>query len=399
MKKFINNYYFYTSINLLDKFLLFLLPFIILKFFNDNLTYNNIEYIYSISTIIAVGLDLGIKNYLLYSLKKSKKYSKDLNKISKIFETYFLLFVILLIVPLVILNLNFEKIYLINFILLRSTYMMLFNFYKIYHRASDKPSVIFLFSTLNSILTLSLIIFFNKNSIGLLNIFFLSQFLFILIYLFSIIVIQKNDLKIFKDLKIYIKKAFEFSWPLILSVIIFNFTMNFGKIYTFNFLGENEMTSLSFTQRILLIVILSHSIFSSYFQKKIYQSKDIIIDKNLIIKYLVLLTSILLIILFSYNELINFFNINVQNSVILYFLSLHAFLWCFSSYLDIYLTKLNKNISILIYQILCLSVFLIFIYYSNLSFLISFSIALNLYSCIYLILVVSKLKRMNCKIK
>ena len=83
MIKNLQNIYSYSVLNFIDKGLIFLTPLIILKFFDDKVLYNTIEYVYSISTILVIFFDLGLKNYIFFYLKKSKTYNHDLNNILK----------------------------------------------------------------------------------------------------------------------------------------------------------------------------------------------------------------------------------------------------------------------------------------------------------------------------
>ena len=64
-KKFI----YFSFVNLLDKFLIFLLPLSILFFFNDKKLYN---IIYAASMIFYIFADNGIKNYSLAYLETLK---------------------------------------------------------------------------------------------------------------------------------------------------------------------------------------------------------------------------------------------------------------------------------------------------------------------------------------
>ena len=157
------------------------------------------------------------------------------------------------------------------FIFVRIIYLTIINFYKIYFRAKDKPSKIFIFSIPVSILTIVLMIwnflFLSGNS---LFIFFVFQILLILFYfLIKIKNINKFKLNI-KNYITILKKSFYFSYPLMLSILFYNFMLNYGKIYSFNFLSDEEMSFLSLVQRIFIILTFFHATYVSYFQKNFY---------------------------------------------------------------------------------------------------------------------------------
>lgn len=397
----------YGITNIIDKFLLFIIPFFILKFYNDQINYNLIEYIYSFAVIFAVALDLGIKNFTLFFLKKSKKFRKDLFNVEKNFIFYFFIFSFINILIAIMIYIFFEKYYFIIFILLRITYLILLNFYKIFYRANDKPTKIFLVSILNSFLSLCLIITSKIFGYNLLICFFLAQFLFIFFFLIYKYYQKKfifNNLN--KKISFY-KKSLSFSLPLILSILFFNFAMNFGKIYSFNYLSNSEMTVISTIQRILLVMTMFHAIFVGYFQKRIYLTKDHLIEKKILFNYLYLLLSISIFFLF-FIEKISFILSGITTDKIVYFLLIfQTLIWCIASFMDNYLTKRNENFKILVYQFYSLVPYLFVIYILNINqlivfkinFLITFSIALNIYSIIYLFLVLRRLKISECKLK
>lgn len=67
------NFFLFNAFNSIDKFLVFIIPFLPLILFEDQLLYNKIEYIYSISLIIYIFTDAGIKNYSLVFFRRSTK--------------------------------------------------------------------------------------------------------------------------------------------------------------------------------------------------------------------------------------------------------------------------------------------------------------------------------------
>ena len=77
----INKFFLFSFISICDKLLLFLLPASILYFFNDKALYNEIEFIYSLATIIYIFTDGGIKNYVLAFYRKHKNKKNLLPKI------------------------------------------------------------------------------------------------------------------------------------------------------------------------------------------------------------------------------------------------------------------------------------------------------------------------------
>jgi hypothetical protein len=397
--KNLQNIYSYSVLNFFDKGLIFLTPLIILKFFDDKVLYNTIEYVYSVSTILVIFFDLGLKNYTFFYLKKSKTYNQDLNNINNTF--YFYIFYIFVFLGIILTlyyfnNLNHLK-YILGFIIIRILYLTIINFYKIIYRANDIPSKIFIFSIPVSLVTFVLL-YINYEFLNFDNllIFFTAQSLFLILYIivkfnFKLIVTKINS-KI-----ILLKKSLKFTFPLMLSVMFYNSMMNYGKIYSFNFLNIEEMTFLSFSQRLFIILTFFHATYVGFFQKKIYLTSDNHFNKRLFINYFLLIILINTILIFSSNYISTIFNVRITNFNIILLLSTHSCLWCFSAYFETYLTKTNNNNFIMKSTIFSMIVFIFTLNILTYDFLYSFCISLNLSIFIHVLLILFKIKKVGIK--
>lgn len=400
MIKNLQNIYSYSVLNFFDKGLIFLTPLIILKFFDDKVLYNTIEYVYSVSTILVIFFDLGLKNYTFFYLKKSKTYNQDLNNINNTF--YFYIFYIFVFLGIILTlyyfnNLNHLK-YILGFIIIRILYLTIINFYKIIYRANDIPSKIFIFSIPVSLVTFVLL-YINYEFLNFDNllIFFTAQSLFLILYIivkfnFKLIVTKINS-KI-----ILLKKSLKFTFPLMLSVMFYNSMMNYGKIYSFNFLNIEEMTFLSFSQRLFIILTFFHATYVGFFQKKIYLTSDNHFNKRLFINYFLLIILINIILTFSSSYISTIFNVRITNFNIILLLSTHSCLWCFSAYFETYLTKTNNNNFIMKSTIFSMIVFIFTLNILTYDFLYSFCISLNLSIFIHVLLILFKIKKVGIKL-
>jgi O-antigen/teichoic acid export membrane protein len=398
--KNLQNIYSYSVLNFIDKGLIFLTPLIILKFFDDKVLYNTIEYVYSISTILVIFFDLGLKNYIFFYLKKSKTYNHDLNNINNTFYFYiFYIFVFLgIILTLYYLNnLNHLK-YILGLIIIRILYLTIINFYKIVYRANDIPSKIFIFSIPVSLVTFVLL-YINYEFLNFDNllIFFMAQSLFLILY----IIVKFNFKSIVTKINskiILLKKSLKFTFPLMLSVMFYNSMMNYGKIYSFNFLNVEEMTFLSFSQRLFIILTFFHATYIGFFQKKIYLTSDNHFNKRLFINYFLLIILINIILTFSSSYISTIFNVRITNFNIIVLLSTHSCLWCFSAYFETYLTKTNNNNFIMKSTIFSMIVFIFTLNILTYDFLYSFCISLNLSIFIHVLLILFKIKKVGIKL-
>ena len=180
-----------------------------------------------------------------------------------------------------------------------------------------------------------------------------------------------------------------------LSILFYNFMLNYGKIYSFNFLSDDEMSFLSLVQRIFIILTFFHATYVSYFQKKIFISDDKFINKKIFIDYfkIIILISGSLLILTPF--MANYVKIDILNFNIVILLFLHSILWCLSSFFDMYLTKTNNNKSILISMLFSLLIFVSILFSFQNNFLLIFCLALNISTMIYLFLIIFKIKRIG----
>ena len=70
--KFNPGLYNFTFLNVLDKFIAYITPLLLLHFLDDTNLYNTIEFIYSIALIINIFIDFGTRGYMTYSLGSTK---------------------------------------------------------------------------------------------------------------------------------------------------------------------------------------------------------------------------------------------------------------------------------------------------------------------------------------
>ena len=397
MIKLIKDYFIYNVFNFIDKLLLFLLPLILLKYIEEVIVYNAVEYIFSISAIVVIFLDIGMKNFLFYKFKIEKNTKNTLKVIENNFIFYYFFFNLFIFFFFFLIQFifNIENV-LIYFIIIKSLYLTLINFYKILFRAKNTPTKIFYFSILNSLFNIFFTIinfkFFNFSTI---LVFFFSQILFIIFFIFikfDVILKNLDKKKIISKIHFY-KESFLFSFPLMISIFLYNFCINYGKIYSFNYLNEMEMSFIAFVQRIFLVLTFFHASFISFFQKKIYDDDDNLICKKKFSSYIFLIFFINFFIILFFDNLSLFFKIKIIDIFLVYLLSLHTIIWCISSYLDMYLTKNNKNYSIMKYQIISVSFFIIFMFLLKKVFLITYAVSLLISSTAYLLLIVIKLNK------
>ena len=351
----------FVFLNYLDKGLSFILPLLILYLTSNIELYNNIEYIFSIASIIAVLVELGGRIYIFYAYTHDDSEHRE-QLLENVKKSYLLLNSIYIAISFIFIICN--RLALANIVLylivIRSLFLFFINSYANFSRLKDKPQNVLYFSICINIISILVIVLFYKQSDDNIEyslfLFFITQILF-LIYLSLIGLKHFNQRNIKFTLK-YIRKAFLFSWPVILNLLLITFINNYGKILVFNNFSDYEMYSFSYMLRISMIIQMAHSSIIAFYSKEVYLDSKKNINKKIYQTYILFLilamlgcVSIVLVI----NKLDIIPPIEVNSTTL--FLILYVFFWCQYSYFEQYLGKYNRN-----RWILYISCFGLFVY-------------------------------------
>ena len=342
----------FTFFNYLDKLIIFSLPLVVLFLTKDQKIYNDIEYIFSISAILSVVVDLGLRNYLFYGYRQSN------NKDEFIIETknYFLIITYCLLLlsfltGLVISFYNTVLVLLAGYICVRTLYLFYTGYYSIYFRLIDKPSLIFLFTTpVNFISIVLVFLFCGKHPNIALVLLFVPQ----LILLFSCI-LSLNNLKKLKFINLikFIKTSLAYSWPIIINLTLISYINNLAKIYAFNYMSPDDMYQISYIFRISMIIQIVHASVSAFYAKKVYMDTSPGINWRVFWIYsffiaIATLAAIIFTIGINFIGIIKEVKINSAFIMILMF----TLMWCFQAYFEMYYGKYNKNRMILLFSLI-----------------------------------------------
>ncbi len=380
----------FNTLNIFDKFLIFFIPVFPLLFLQDKSLYNEIEYIYSVSIIIYIFCDGGIKNFSLvfYRTSENKKNFLDNNyKFINTISVYYFCFSIILILYLTLIS-EFKALYL--FILFRVLLLININYHKIHFSLKNKQKNILYLSLLVGISTigyLTLKFYFFKT----INIFDYFLFNIIIISLFLIYNFSKKYFLNFKNIIKTFKKSFSFSYPLILNALIFVFIMHFIKIYSYNYLSDNEMTQISFVTRIMLIILVLHSGFINFYYKIFFNTHEKKFDLKIFFNYFFILVLSSFLIFFIFPFVSSILNLDLKIDLIFVLIFSYTFIWCVSAFLEQYLNKFYQNKYILYFSVISLIFYiLVIIYFEQFAMLERICLAMIISVSIYFVLILSK---------
>ena len=380
----------FNILNILDKLLIFIIPLFTLLILQDKSLYNEIEYIYSISLIIYILCDGGIKNFSLvfYRTSKNKKNFLDNNyKYINTISVYYFCLTIVLILFLSLIS-QYEALYL--FIFFRVLFLININYHKIHFSLKSKQNNILYLSLLVSISTVGYLTF-KFYFFETINIFDCFLFNIIILSLFLIYNVSNKYFLNFEKILNIFKKSLSFSYPLILNSLIFIFIMHFIKIYSYNYLSDNEMTQISFVTRFMLIIMFLHSGFNNFYYKKFFNMKEKKFDYKIFFNYFLILLLSSFLIFFIFPIVSSILYLDLKIDLIFVLIISYTFIWCVSAFLEQYLNKFYQNKYILYYSIISLFFYtLVIIYFEQFAMLERICLAMIISISIYFVLILSK---------
>ncbi|NQX96883.1 MAG: hypothetical protein HRT73_03255 [Flavobacteriales bacterium] len=342
----------FIGLSYFDKMVIFLLPLAVLQLFQDKSEYITVEYIYSVAILIIPFLDLGISGYFFYAYRNASNYRKVVAEVLKIFHLIYLalMFLGLAFIFIHYLLIPFEEY--IVYIVFRCLFLLVFTFLTSYYRLINKPQkALFVTMSANIFSLLFVLTYFFLGKDFEYWLIFLGQIIFCVVFFFQTLkrVISKwtKSYKIVQKID-WLKKSFLFSWPNIIQVFILMYVANYGKINALENLSVEDGVLLSLTQRFSMLIHLTHTAIMGFLLKDLFVSEDVLaINKNIFIKYVLLLLSALVIVvvfLIGYMYIVD--NEYTMNQLIfnIGFIVSYTFTWCVYSHFEIYYSRENKNI-------------------------------------------------------
>ncbi len=388
---FNKKFFFFNILNLTDKFLIFLIPILPLIVFNDQLLYNEIEFVYSVSLILYIFTDGGIKNYSLSFYRTSNNKHHFLLSNIKYINTLSIYYFFILF-PLIGFFIYFaETKYIYLFILFRILLLINSNYFKVHFSLNNNQKYMLFLTLLISGLTFIYILFryYLNLSLSIFDFFIFQILIMSLLIIYNFI--NKKFLSITNLFKIY-KKSFIFSFPLILNALVFLIIMHFIKIYSYNYLSSDEMTQISFILRFMLIIQIFHGGFTNYFYKKFFETKFKKIDFKIFFYYILILISVSFLLLFSFPLVSSMLNLNFDINLVFLLIFGYTIIWCMAAFFEQYLNKFYKNKYILFYSLISLFFYILVIAFFEYDIFIRMCFAMIISVSVYFVLILAKVK-------
>lgn len=374
----------FVVLNYVDKFIVFLLPLVVLYLTKDKGCYNSIEYIYSIANVI-LPFFLYISAYCFYGYKElngdNLVYIKEYREYSSF--TYLVILIIGLIgVPAITFSPLPIGCFVSLLILIRLVYLLYISYYNTYYRLIDKPSRILIYSIVCSLFSVLLSIIFSLDNNSILVAYFIPQLITVIIFTYPLSDISPKRFLI--KYSRYVKKSLAFAWPVIINSTIIAFVMNYGKIYAYNNLSSYDMYNFSYVMRISMIIQMAHASMISFYGKDLYVTG---FSASFYKRYLIVIgAAFILTILFLYlfNQFVSFDKLTID--VTTYLILLYTFVHCCGASIELFYGRVNMNRYVLYMSAVACFLFCVLIFVVKIRNLQELSLYMVLYSIVYFFL-------------
>jgi hypothetical protein len=329
-----------------DKALAFVGPLLILYLTDSNSIYSSLESVLAISVILIPIIDLGVKDYVGYVYTKER---------DSCFERFDLLSLRLIVSSLAIAIAFYivgNPFLMVAMALLRSAHINLYYYLQMKGRLTEKivgPLRYSIIVTCTSALLTIFGFYAGLSDAHVLLVYFLTpSLLFLCYHVFQSQLFNPKLFSIDWNNPTYLVMI-RFSVPIILnSFLVIGFS-NLTKLYVLNQFGEEEMVRYSFDFRIAMVVQIIHMVIVTYLTKFLLISDDFTRIVKVYALYAILLVSIAslgLLVIFFWGRHIDPDRLVFDTLMCAIFG--YTVFWCLSAFFDIFYTRLNKTVFILI---------------------------------------------------
>jgi len=382
-----------TALSYLDRAAAFIFPLFVLRLLGKPEAYTSIEYVISLSIILATFFDAGLRSYLLFHAKKIDSARVAISSAIGAFKPLIAIHVVALLVVYGI-NSVFQSSegYLIGLAIARASALSIIGLIMQSLILTGRPALAPLASIANWCLSCVILMWPDSLSdSGLVTLFFTGSFAIVTgaacLGLLSRPVPTTAAWS-------HLKESFNWGWPLLLSAGASMLVANFSKVYAFSNLSSHEVLAFTFWMRAFSIFQLSHVAMVSVLIGQIYQSKNPGIMHSNLFRYTYLITppAIVIAVLAFFSSLWEPLVPALESMVALVLFAYFIF-WCFGAYFEIYLTRNGANAVILKASLASSSMYLLGIIFVSPSNALELSALMACAAVLYTVLIINTLRQ------
>ena len=343
--KYGSNVWLVTGMSYLDRAAAFLCPLIVLKVIGRPDAYVSIEYVLSLSIILATFFDAGLGNYLLFDSKERHSDKAALLSAAIALRPLLWLHILGVLLALALGWLGSSTVtYLIALAIARASALSVTRLVMQGMILVGRPVLAPLMSIISwAFSCIILACPTTASDIVLTTVFFCGS-LAILVGAIGLTVWSDYEVFDTKSITNHLGRSLKWGWPLLLSAAGAMVVANYSKVYAFSNLPAREVTAFIFWMRAYSIVQLSHVAIVSILTRQIYQAKNPGILPDNIYQYARFISPSALLVggaaLFggSWVPTLPFLSMSAAAVMFVYFC-----VWCFGAYLEVYLNRNGQN--------------------------------------------------------
>lgn len=343
-----------AAITYADRLLAFLVPLFVLKGLNNEDAYSVVEFIISISVMVATFGDLGVRNYILYQYRKTGNKADTTALTLAGYCCVLLLQCCAIGVTAIVMELFGGAISLASMgtlivaALLRAcalgTTAMAYQLAVLHSR----PALASLPSLCQWLAVLAAIFFWPKDASDTLGLAVSVPCVpFILIGL-AYTAGALREVSLVQAIR-QVKTAALWGWPLLASAALSIGIANVSRIYGFGHLVQSDQIAFNFWLRIFSIVQLTHATAMTTLALEIYEHREPGILYPNMQKYLTQLGGALAIVIALFIATFNWTQLAPNIDIGAFFaIGLYMLIWCAGAYLETYVTRDGRPDKVLV---------------------------------------------------
>ncbi len=349
-----------TMLSYADRFVAFAFPLLVLKWLGRPDTYAAVEYVLSLSLILATFFDAGLGSYVLYHSRISRNAQLTTTRTQQAYLPIYLLQLIAIAVSVVLCYLAVQPSIELDLIVLGITRACALTVIRLTTQLlilHGRPAVAPLLSLSHWLLSAAAFALpSSANTLSFVTVFFGASIL-VMVGLSALAWLRRIG-PISSQGLTHLRDAFVWGWPILLAAAASMLVMNYSKVYAYSQLPTHEMIGFTFWLRIFSIIQLSHVALMSVLSLQIYESSSPgIIHDNLrrYAGYLAVpavVSAAIALIAPSIGQDLPRLPLTAMAAIGTYIL-----MWCAGAYLENYLTRDSRNVRVLVSSIIASSVY------------------------------------------
>lgn len=334
-----------------DRLAAFVLPLLVLKALGRDDAYAAIEYVISLSIILATFFDAGLRSYVLYSYRLTGSVQDTTERTLQAYGPIFLLHLLAVALSGLICWLAVSATIEPNLValgILRACALSIIGLSTQLLILHGRPALAPLLSLLHWIVSgAAFLLPVDTSVLNFVMVFFAASLGMMAAVAFAVFV-RRRVWPSVQGIK-HLYAAFAWGWPILLAAASSMLVANFSKLYAYSSLPKQDAVAFMFWLRIFSIVQLSHIALVTVLSLEIYRANVLGLLRDNLQRYTTyMLTTTVLVVALGVTSLTVDFGLPHIAWHAIVAMGVYVLMWCFGAYVEIYLSRDAKNVQVLI---------------------------------------------------